>query len=101
VDAKWTSRVIGWTPVSERLCVMRVRGKFFNTSIINAYAPHNDRPEKEKDAFYSLLEKTYKECLRHDVRIVIGDLNAQVEGKKPSSQQLEGTAFTKNPRRTD
>jgi hypothetical protein len=78
VDARWSTRIIDWRPVDGRICVLRVRGKFFNTSIINVHAPHNGRPDKEKDDFYSLLEKTYSECPRHDIRIVVGDLNAQV-----------------------
>jgi endonuclease/exonuclease/phosphatase family metal-dependent hydrolase len=78
VDARWSTRIIDWRPIDGRICVLRVRGRFFNTSIINAHAPHNLRPEKEKDEFYARLEKTYKECPKHDIRIVIGDLNAQV-----------------------
>jgi hypothetical protein len=78
VNQRWTKRVIDFIPVCGRICVLRVRGKFFNTSIINVHAPHNGRPEKEKEDFYSLLEKTYNERPKHDIRIVIGDLNAQV-----------------------
>jgi hypothetical protein len=78
VDARWSTRIIDWRPIDGRICVLRVRGRFFNTSIINAHAPHNMRPEKEKDDFYARLEKTYNECPKHDVRIVLGDLNAQV-----------------------
>lgn len=78
VGPRWAARIIGWNPVDGRICVLRVRGKFFNMSIINVHAPHNGRPDEEKDAFYSLLEQTYKQCPQHDVKIVIGDLNAQV-----------------------
>jgi hypothetical protein len=78
VSSRWTPRVIDFIAVSGRICVLRVRGKFFNTSIINVHAPHNGRPDQEKDEFYSLLEKTYNERPKHDIRIVIGDLKAQV-----------------------
>jgi hypothetical protein len=78
VDARWSTRIIDWRPVDGRICVLRVRGRFFNTSIINVHAPHNGRPEKEKDDFYDRLVKIYSECPKHDVKIVIGDLNAQV-----------------------
>jgi exonuclease III len=78
VDAKWTAAVIDWNPVSERICVLRVRGKFFNYSLINAYAPHNERPDEEKDDFYSQLDDIYAHCPRRDCKIVIGDLNAKV-----------------------
>jgi hypothetical protein len=78
INSRWAARVIDFTAVNGRICVLRVRGKHFNTSIINVHAPHNGRPDKEKDDFYSLLEKTYNERPKHDIRIVIGDLNAQV-----------------------
>ena len=28
-------RVIGWWPVSDRICRLRIKGRFFNISIIN------------------------------------------------------------------
>ena len=36
------------------------------------------RPEDEKEAFYAQLEQVYDGCPRRDVKIVIGDMNAQV-----------------------
>ncbi len=78
VDAKWTRSIIGWTPVNEKLCVLRVRGKFFTYSIINVHAPHNEKSEDEKENFYNQLARTYNKCPKHDIKIVIGDLNAQV-----------------------
>lgn len=77
VDAKWGGSVIGWTPINGRFCVLRVKGKFFNYSIINVYATHNERPEEEKDTFYHQLERAHASCPRHDVKVVIGDFNAQ------------------------
>ena len=82
VDPLWTRHVIDWKPVSERICVLRVKGKFFNYSIINVHAPHNERPEDEKDAFYRQLDKAYDGCPRNDIKIVIGDLNAQIGREK-------------------
>jgi Reverse transcriptase (RNA-dependent DNA polymerase) len=78
VDPKWRNQIMDFKEVSGRLCVLRIKGKFFNYSIINVYAPHNELPNEEKDSFYALLEKTYCDCPRSDVKIVIGDLNAQV-----------------------
>ncbi|XP_058817290.1 uncharacterized protein LOC131680595 [Topomyia yanbarensis] len=78
VIGKQMKRVIRWKPVSERICVLKVRVKFFNYSLINIYAPTNDKPDYVKDAFYECLDKTYGECPKHDVKIVIGGANAQV-----------------------
>jgi exonuclease III len=78
VDKRWSDKVIDWTPINDRLCVLRVRTKFFNLSVINCYAPHNEHADNEKEAFYDCLERAYKKCPRHDIKIVIGDLNARV-----------------------
>lgn len=43
VDANWTQAVIDWNPISESICVLKLRGKFLIYSIINAYAPQNER----------------------------------------------------------
>jgi len=78
VDARWGKHILDWKPVNERICILRLRGRFFNYSIINVHAPHNGRPEDEKERFYSELERAQYNCPRHDIKIVIGDFNAQV-----------------------
>ena len=40
------------------------------------------RPDDEKEAFYAQLEQIYNSCSRRDVKIVIGDMNAQVGRKE-------------------
>lgn len=78
VDAKWSKAVIDWKPINDRICVLRVRGKFFNYSLINVYAPHNERSDEDKDNFYSQLDDIYAQCPQRDIKIIIGDLNAKV-----------------------
>ncbi|XP_052562752.1 craniofacial development protein 2-like [Culex pipiens pallens] len=73
-----TKRVIGWWPVNDRMCRLRIKGRFFNLSIINVHSPHMGSDADDKDAFYELLDREYRKCPKHDVKIVIGDLNVQV-----------------------
>ena len=42
------------------------------------YAPTNESTDDEKDDFYDQLQATFGTCNRHDVVIVMGDLNAKV-----------------------
>ena len=90
VDPNWAKQVIDWKPVNERICVLRVKGKFFNYSIINVHAPHNERPDDEKDKFYRQLDKAYDKCPRNDIKIVIGDLNAQIGREKTFKPTIGG-----------
>ena len=59
VGKKVKHLVIGFTPVNDRICCLRIKGKFFKYSIINIYAPTEEKDDTEKESFYTLLEKTY------------------------------------------
>jgi hypothetical protein len=70
--------VINFTPINERLCVIRIKGRFFNYSLINIQTSTNDSEEEVKDQFYEQLERAYAACKGHDVKSVMGDANAKV-----------------------
>jgi hypothetical protein len=78
VDSKSNHMVKDFTPINERLYVIRIKGRFFNYSLINIHAPTNDSEEEAKDQFYEQLERAYAACPSHDVKVVIGDANAKV-----------------------
>jgi hypothetical protein len=68
--------------MSERMCRARIKCEFYNLSVVCAYAPTNDAEEDEKDDFYEALEECYSNLPGHDMKIVIGDLNAKVGREK-------------------
>ncbi|XP_052562753.1 uncharacterized protein LOC128092591 [Culex pipiens pallens] len=76
VLGEMAKRVIGWWPVNDRMCRLIIKGRFFTLSIINVHSPHMRSDADDKDAFYELLDREYRKCPKHDVKIVIGDLNA-------------------------
>ncbi|XP_055645457.1 uncharacterized protein LOC129781983 [Toxorhynchites rutilus septentrionalis] len=78
VLGKVRQRVIGWLPINARISRLRIKGRFFSYSIINVHCPHEGRPDDEKESIYAQLEQVYDSCPQRDVKIVIGDMNAQV-----------------------
>ncbi|XP_039291972.1 craniofacial development protein 2-like [Nilaparvata lugens] len=64
--------------VNERICVIRIREKFFNITLISVHAPTNEADENDKDAFYDNLEEIYRKVPDHDAKIVLGDFNAKI-----------------------
>ena len=82
VKKEVVNAVIGFKPENERLCSLRVRGKMFNITFINAHAPTEDTEDQVKESFYETLEKIYEEAPRHDIKIVIGDFNAKIGKEK-------------------
>ncbi|XP_055374825.1 craniofacial development protein 2-like [Condylostylus longicornis] len=84
--------VIGFKPVSDRICCIRLRGKFClfnNLTFISAYAPTEDADDDVKDDFYDSLGKTLNEVSSHDSVIVLGDFNAKI-GKEEYVRNIAG-----------
>ena len=80
-------RVIDWKPINERMCYLRIRGLFYNFSLICVYAPTEVAEEIDKDQFYQQLDKLADGLPRYDAKIILGDFNAKV-GYDP---ELRGT----------
>lgn len=77
VLGKMRDRVMDWEAISDRLCRLRIKGRFFNYHIFNVHCPHEKAPDHDKEAFYAKLEEHFDSCPQRDVKIVIGDINAR------------------------
>jgi hypothetical protein len=75
---------------NERICTVRMRGRFFNTTFISIHAPTQETEEDIKDQFYERLERTYDEIPRNDIKIILGDFNAKI-GKEVMYRPAIGT----------
>jgi exonuclease III len=78
VDKTIKRNILKFDPINERDCFLRLKIRFFNLSIINAYAPTEDKEELVKDEFYQNLEKAYDAAPSNDIKMVIGDVNARI-----------------------
>ncbi|KAL9983948.1 hypothetical protein ACROYT_G006197 [Oculina patagonica] len=67
-----------WKPVSERMVRARFYSKYSKLTVIQCYSPTNEADEAEKLNFYEQLQSEVATTPKHDVLMVIGDLNAKV-----------------------
>ncbi|XP_073986277.1 uncharacterized protein [Rhodnius prolixus] len=70
--------VIGFQPINDRICTLRLKGKFANLSLISVHAPTEDTEAETKEEFYAGLEQVYNRIPNHDVKLLLGDFNAKV-----------------------
>lgn len=78
VMGKAKASVIGFNPIDERFCTLRIKGTFFNVTFINVHAPTENKDADTKDMFYEKLNRIYNQAPSRDIKIVLGDFNAQV-----------------------
>jgi len=77
--SKTASRsLVDWNPISSRLISASFIGQGHSITIIQAYAPTTSHSEEEVDEFYKMLQHTVDNAPRKDIKIVMGDFNAQV-----------------------
>ena len=69
---------MGFEPINNRLCLLKLKGKFQNITLVSVYAPTEESEEEEKDNFYENLDKTFQKVSKHDMIIILGDLNAKI-----------------------
>ncbi|PSN35771.1 Craniofacial development protein 2 [Blattella germanica] len=89
------SSILQFDPINERLCSLTMKGKFYNTSIICAHAPTEEKEEHIKDQYYDELTRAFKKLNKYDRKIVMGDLNAKL-GKNDNGNRLADSAITNN-----
>ena len=88
--------LIEYKPINERLLKARFRGKWFHLTVIAAYAPTEDGEEREKDRMYGDLQDLVDGTQKHDLLLVLGDMNAKVGRESFRSVGPESLHHTSN-----
>ena len=78
VDKSIDHAVISFEPVNKYMCTLRLRTDKFKVSILNVHAPTEAKEDEIKEQFYESVERTFSSLPTTDVRIILGDFNAQI-----------------------
>ena len=70
--------LISYMPILERMLTARLHSKHLNISVIVVYAPTEVASKNDKNEFYQQLSSIFDELPRHNLKLLLGDLNAQV-----------------------
>jgi hypothetical protein len=81
--------VIGFKAINERLCKIRLKGKYNNVTLVNIYAPTKDKADSEKETFYEQLQLVIDQIPKSDTTVVLGDANAKL-GKEDIYKEVSG-----------
>ena len=82
--------MMGFHALSDRIRIVKIASKPFNLVIVQVYAPTSTSPEDEIEKFYDDLDAAYKMCGSHEMKIVMGDLNAKVGTEQDPLREVVG-----------
>ena len=83
--------------MARRIAYAKLRVKGGKAVIFSAYAPHNERPFDERQAFYSELQDAYHSTSCHGLKVICGDLNARLHKRLPGEETHVGEFMYGNP----
>jgi endonuclease/exonuclease/phosphatase family metal-dependent hydrolase len=89
ISTKLKKNLIGFEPISDRLCKIRFKGRFRNITMLSVHTPTEDKDEMEKEKLYDLLSKTCDQTPKYDMLIILGDFNAKI-GKEHHIARIAG-----------
>ena len=52
------NKILGFEPISDRICKLRVKGKFYNMTLINIYAPTEDKRGNQRAILRGITENS-------------------------------------------
>jgi exonuclease III len=83
------NNVIGFEAINERLCKIRIKGKYNNMTLVNMYAPIQDKADSEKENSYEKLQLVIDQIPKSDTTLVLGDAKAKL-GKEDIYKEVSG-----------
>jgi exonuclease III len=81
INAKMRESFLSFEPLSDRLCKLRLRGKFRYITLISTCAPMEDSLNAIKDEFYDQLSQECEKACKYDILILLGTLMQKLAEK--------------------
>ena len=80
INKKHEENILQFKSISERLCYLKIKGKFNNQVFIQCYAPTSSYSDEVVESFYNSLQDLVDLTANRDDLFIIGDFNAKVGG---------------------
>ncbi|XP_068625267.1 craniofacial development protein 2-like [Battus philenor] len=78
INTRSLNTPITFVPVSNRAMMIQIQSKPLNLNIIQLYAPTTEGTNEDVEEFYKQTEQLIKVTKKHDINIILGDMNAKV-----------------------
>ena len=90
MSKKASNALVSWKAINERLITARFISRHAKITVIMAYAPTEKSSEEDKDTFYEQLHDIINEIPCYDIKLMIGDFNAQIDNNRAGFETTIG-----------
>lgn len=80
LDKETAKALISWEPVNKPMITAPFQSR--KSTIIQVYASTEETKDTKKGTFYELLQDMFNSIPSHDVKLLMGVLNAQLDSKR-------------------
>lgn len=85
------SALVVWKPVNDSIITARFGFGHTKKTIVQVYAPTDNTEDAFKDNFYDQLQDIFNDIPNYDLKILIGDFNAQLGGDRLGLKTVVGS----------
>ena len=90
VHRKYVGSLTFWKPLGPHLMHARFKHSFGFVSLFVCYAPTEAADQEAKDTFYQMLNNELRLVSRHDITMVLGDMNATIGSNRTGLERIIG-----------
>jgi exonuclease III len=89
ITRKMKERMLEYGAINERICRLRIKGRYRNITIISVHAQTEEKEDRKKEEFYDCLEERYHKIQKYDLVIIMEDFNAKIR-KEECQKEVAG-----------
>lgn len=82
--------LLEWNAINDRIVIARLQTQLRKLTLVQYYAPTEQAPTEEKEAFYEKLNENLNKIKQSDIKIIMGDLNAKVGTDNTNLEHVMG-----------
>lgn len=97
IKNKLLSNIVKFEPLSDRLCYIEFKCRWFNIVKVNCYAPTEDKSGEVKNTFYDELDRICDQLPSGNQKLSLATLMQKLEKKQYTDQLLGMTVYMMNP----